>query len=142
MEPLEFLSLVWAIDHQLQVASKRMHARIGVTGPQRVAIRVIGAHPGIGPSEVAKALHIHPSTLTGILRRLELNGFVHREGHAVDRRRALLHLTAEGSRINAISEGTIESAVSMTLAGRSPESIGAATELLEALAATLQTMPT
>ena len=32
---LEFMRLLWAVEHGLQTTSKRMARRIGVTGPQR-----------------------------------------------------------------------------------------------------------
>ena len=71
---LEFLRLFWAIDHQLQRASKRMMRDLGVTGPQRLAIRMLARMPGASPQAVAAALHLHKSTVTGILQRLERQG--------------------------------------------------------------------
>ena len=34
---LDFMRLLWAIEHGLQRSSKRMEATLGVTGPQRVS---------------------------------------------------------------------------------------------------------
>jgi MarR family transcriptional regulator, organic hydroperoxide resistance regulator len=39
---LQFMQLLWAVDHGLQRASKGMLRRLGVTGPQRLALRLIG----------------------------------------------------------------------------------------------------
>ena len=75
---LEFLRLFWAIDHQLQRASKRMMRDLGVTGPQRLAIRMLARMPGASPQAVAAALHLHKSTVTGILQRLERQGVLSR----------------------------------------------------------------
>src|SRR5206468_4578402 len=60
---LDFMRLLWAVDHALQSASKRMEATFGVTGPQRLVVRIVGRFPGIAAGRVAQILHVHPSTL-------------------------------------------------------------------------------
>ena len=50
---LDFLRLMWAVDHELQSVSKRMLAELGQTGPQRLAIRLIGLNPGLAAGELA-----------------------------------------------------------------------------------------
>src|SRR6266540_480401 len=91
---LEFMRALWALDHALQSASKRMESRLGITAPQRLVVRIVGRFPGISAGEVAEILHVHPSTLTGVLKRLEGRGFVARRADPRDARRALLGLTA------------------------------------------------
>jgi DNA-binding MarR family transcriptional regulator len=71
---LEFIRLLWATDHGLQSASKAMAARLGVTGSQRLAVRVLSRCPGLSAGELARILHVHPSTLTGVLQRLQSRG--------------------------------------------------------------------
>jgi DNA-binding MarR family transcriptional regulator len=68
---LDFMRLLWAVDHALQSASKRMEANFGMTGPQRLVVRIVGRFPGTPAGRVSQILHVHPSTLTGILKRLE-----------------------------------------------------------------------
>src|SRR5438132_14384373 len=91
---LDFLRLLWAVDHALQSASKRMEANFGMTGPQRLVVRTVGRFPGTPAGRVAQILHVHPSTLTGILKRLEARGILPRRPAPPDARRALLALTA------------------------------------------------
>jgi MarR family transcriptional regulator, organic hydroperoxide resistance regulator len=110
-ETLLFMHSLWELSHALQVASKRMARTLGVTGPQRLVIRILGQSPGITARELAITLGIHPSTLTGVLARLEKSGFVARKVDAADRRRARLELTAAGMRVDREKRGTIESAV-------------------------------
>ena len=38
---LEFMRVLWAVDHALQSTSKWMEVRLGVTGPQRLVIRIV-----------------------------------------------------------------------------------------------------
>jgi len=131
---LDFMRLIWALDHGLQSLSKRMQASIGLTGPQRVALRVVGRRPGISAGALADVLRLHPSTLTGILHRLERRGFVRRTHDPGDRRRARLALTASGRRLDLPVPGTVEAVVGRILARYPKDHVRAAAELLETVA--------
>ena len=67
---LDFMRLLWSIEHSLQRMSKRMEADLGITGPQRLVLRVVGQFPGLSAGELARIVRLHPSTITGILQRL------------------------------------------------------------------------
>jgi DNA-binding MarR family transcriptional regulator len=113
---LQFMQLLWAIVHALQKTSKRMSAELGVTGPQRLVLRVVGLSPGISAGRLAAVLRLHPSTLTGILQRLLNQRLLRRSADPRDRRRAVLHLTARGATVNAANQRTVEAAVRRALA--------------------------
>jgi len=132
-QAFEFMRALWSVDHQLQSASKRLEATAGVTGPQRMVIRLVGRYPGIAAGQVSDLLHLHPSTLTGILKRLERAGLVVRRPDPADGRRALLVLTPRGRSIDAVRGGTVEAGVRRALARLSPRAISGAREVLEAL---------
>lgn len=142
-DALQFMRLMWALTHALQTASKRMYTKLGVTGPQRLAIRVVGLAPGVSAGELASVLHLHPSTLTGVLARLDAQGLLTRELHPDDRRRITLRLTAKGERVNRAQSGTIESIVRTVLEQVSAQDRRAAAQVFEALGAGLdqQTKP-
>jgi MarR family transcriptional regulator, organic hydroperoxide resistance regulator len=110
-EVLEFIRLMWAVDHELQSISKRMVARIGLTAPQRLAVRFIGLHEGLTQGELAALLHLHPGTVTGIVSRLEQAGLIGRARSREDTRRVHLTLTAAGRKVNLRRRGTVEGAV-------------------------------
>src|SRR5918996_1697606 len=112
---LQFMQLLWAVAHGLEKTSKRMAGDLGITGPQRLALRVVGLFPGVSAGDLAAILHVHPSTLTGVLQRLAAQHWLRRVDDPRDRRRAILRLTARGARINAASRGTVESAVAEVL---------------------------
>ncbi len=114
-EILDFMRGLWALDHGLQSYSKRMRQRYGITGPQRLVLRLVGSFPGIAAGELAGRLHLHPSTLTGVFRRLEEKGFLNRIPDPNDSRRALFRLTARGQKINNLREGTVEGVLQQTL---------------------------
>jgi DNA-binding MarR family transcriptional regulator len=136
-DALVFMQVLWSVAHGLESASKRMHARLGVTGPQRLVMRIIGHHGTISAGELAEVMRIHPSSLTGMLRRLEQAELVRRETDPFDRRRALLHLTRKGMRLNDQREGTIEAVVDEALSQLSKERIGSTKAVLGAIAAAL-----
>jgi DNA-binding MarR family transcriptional regulator len=114
-ETLQFMQRLWDLAHALDVSSKRMARSHGVTGPQRLVVRIVGQAPGASATEIALTLGIHPSTLSGILRRLEDRGFLRRAVDPDDRRRARFQLTAAGERINSRHRGTVEAAVRRAL---------------------------
>jgi DNA-binding MarR family transcriptional regulator len=114
-DAIDFLRLIWAVDHALQRRSKSMAATLGITGPQRLVIRIIGRFPSIHARQLAAILHLHPSSLTAILKRLERRDLVRRWPDERDRRRWLLGLTRQGRALNRETPGTIEAAVQRLL---------------------------
>jgi DNA-binding MarR family transcriptional regulator len=131
------MRLLWAVVHGLQRVSKRMTGDIGVTGPQRLVLRVVGLFPGMSAGDLATVLHVHPSTLTGVLQRLAAQHLLARSDDPADRRRAVLRLTKRGSRVNAARHGTVETAIAQALDGTSDRDRLATKRVLERLAAHL-----
>ena len=136
-ETLQFMQRLWALTHALEVRSKRMAKELGVTGPQRLVIRVIGQSPGLPARDLATTLGLHPSTLTGILARLETQGLIRREIDDSDRRRMQFELTTAGKRLDKDRKGTVEAAIRRALTRASPNVTAATTEMLELLVAEL-----
>lgn len=136
-DTLQFMQLLWALVHALERTSKHMTRRVGVTGPQRLVLRVVGLMPGVAAGELAAILHLHPSTLTGVLHRLVKQKLVARTRDASDGRKAVLHLTARGAQINAVGQGTVEAAVARALDDLSPHDRAACRRVLDKLTETL-----
>lgn len=113
---LRFMRTLWRLVHGLDVRSKWMERNLGVTGPQRLVMRIVGQQPGIGASAIATELDMHPSTLTGIVARLEQRGLLARVVDPADRRRATFRLTPKGRKIDRERRGTVEAAVRRALA--------------------------
>jgi DNA-binding MarR family transcriptional regulator len=131
------MRLLWAVTQGVEFRSKRMRTELGVTGPQRLVLRIVGHFAPIYPGDVAKILHVDPSSLTGVLHRLESAGFLKRRRDPADGRRALLTLSAAGKRLNARHEGTVEEAVRRTLSGIPKTQLEATESLLKTLASEL-----
>lgn len=136
-EVLDFLRLIWAVDHGLHRASKRSEAELGLTGPQRLVLRIVGRFPGIPAGHLARLLHVHPSTLTGVLQRLEQHGLIKRRADPRDARRSLLGLTEKGRRMDRRGEGAEEAAIRGALERTAPDKLKAAREVLERISGIL-----
>src|SRR4029453_6159644 len=128
---LEFLRLMWAVDHELHRVSKRMIGRLGLTAPQRLAVRFVGREPGLAPGRLAELLHLDPGTVTGIVKRLETSGLVTRVRSGGDTRRMHLTLTSKGRTLNRRRKGTVEAAVRRTLDGMPAADLGSASRVLQ-----------
>jgi MarR family transcriptional regulator, organic hydroperoxide resistance regulator len=134
---IEFMQLLWAVNHGLEASSKQMSAKLGVTGPQRLVIRIVGRRPGIAAGRIAEILHVHPSTLTGVLRRLVQRGILTRQVDRADGRRALFDLTGAGKKVDELRSGTIEAKVRRALGKVSPREVAATRRVLAAVAGSL-----
>lgn len=140
-EPLAFLQSLWALVHELQTSSKRMLRTIGVTGQQRLVLRVVGLRPGLAPGELAQVLHLHPSTLTGVLARLRRQRLIVVAADPADGRRVRLTLTAQGRRINAARRHTVEAVVVSAFAELPARDVARAAAVLARLTEALGRAP-
>lgn len=113
---MALLRHLWRVDHTLGSLSRQMLARLGVTSPQRVALRALLASPTMTAAELATHLHVDRSAVTGILQRMEEAGLIARGPDGGDRRKVRILVTAEGRRIDALRRGTVEAAMTRTLA--------------------------
>ena len=116
LEPaLDFMRLLWSIEHGLQRRSKRMERDLGITGPQRLVLRLVGAFPGLSAGELAEIVHLHPSTITGILQRLVARGLLERTTDPADSRRVRLRLKPPARAYTRSATGTVEEVVRQAL---------------------------
>jgi DNA-binding MarR family transcriptional regulator len=139
---LDFMRLMWAINHGLDRASRGMQSKFGVTGPQRLVLRIVGTFPGLSAGDLARTLHVHPSTLTGILQRLEARGLLRRLTDPEDARRVQLEITAKGKRLTVPSVGTVESAIKRLMATWTDSELNVTRRTLTAIAEELDGSPT
>ncbi len=133
-EPLEFMRLLWGLNHALEVTSARMSTDIGVTASQRMLIRVTGRFPKILAGQLAELLCVDAGTISTALARLEGRGLVKRERPQNDRRKVTVELTAAGRELDVPASNTVESAVLKLLDKLPAEQIDAARAVLSTLA--------
>ena len=133
-QALDFLRVLWAINHGLATTSRYMKTKYGITGRQRLIIQVVNEFPGISAGHLAKVLHLDPSTLTGVLQQMSQRGLLLLQPDIRDRRRLRIQLTTKGRRFSHMAVGAIEAAVSRTLSRVSPAKLKATREVLALLA--------
>ena len=135
---LELMRVIWALDHALQSRSKAMTRTLGVTGPQRFVLRVVQRSPGITSGELAAYLHLHPSTLTGVLQRLDERELLTRRRDPGDARRVRLWLTSKGRRVLAKKSPSAEAVVRAAVAREKPRDVETAAEVLKRITSALE----
>jgi DNA-binding MarR family transcriptional regulator len=131
---LDFMRLLWRIEHGLQATSKRMEARLGITGPQRLALRIVSRFPGISAGDLARIVHLHPSTMAGIVHRLVDKGLLLRERDRDDSRRLHLRPGPRVKRFKQLASGTVEEAAAAALRRVPAARVRQARVVLEAIA--------
>jgi MarR family transcriptional regulator, organic hydroperoxide resistance regulator len=134
---LQFMQRLWELAHALDVGSKRMARTLGVTGPQRLVIRVVGQSPDTTARDISDMLGLDPSTLTGILSRLEKLAMLQRRTDPDDRRRQRFRLTAAGRQVDSERKGTIEASIRRALSRAEPATIQRTEQMLGLLVAEL-----
>ena len=135
---LELMRVIWALDHALHSRSKAMASTLGVTGPQRFVLRVVQRAPGISSGALAEYLHLHPSTLTGVLQRLTTRGLLSRKRDPKDARRALLALTPKGKKVLERRGASVEAVVRTALGRQRRGDVDTAAEVLRRITSALE----
>ena len=93
----QILGSLRRITRAIDLYSRQLAARYGLTGPQLVCMRALEALGPSTPSTLARHVDLSQATMTGILDRLEQNGLVRRERNQDDRRRVTVSLTESGA---------------------------------------------
>ena len=78
--------------------SKRAEKVGGLTGPQLWAMKVLAESAPLRVTDLARRMYLHPSTVVGILDRLEQQAQVTRTRSEKDHRVVTVALTAKGGR--------------------------------------------
>jgi DNA-binding MarR family transcriptional regulator len=131
---LEFMRMLWSIEHGLHRISKRMNRTLGITGGQRLVLLAVSRYRQLSPKELARLLHLHPSTITGVVQRLESKKLLERDTDAHDSRRVHLRVSRKGQRFTRSRSHTVETAVTRALARIPHQQLGQARSVLAALA--------
>ncbi len=95
-DSIRILQSVRRIAQCVEHHSKRLTATHKITSPQLVALMAIAQ---LGPStlkSIGRAIHLSPSTVVGIVDRLEEKKLVRRERDTRDRRNVYVTVTIEG----------------------------------------------
>lgn len=92
----------------IQEYSKAILRQTGLSAPQVWVLNILEDAPGLSLNELSERLFAHPSTVSGIIDRLEERGVVRRERDPADGRGVLLSLTPRGRRMVASSPPPVQ----------------------------------
>lgn len=90
----EVLAALRRIIRAIDLHSRELVQRYGLTGPQLVVLKELLSRSPRSVSELAKAVNLSQATVTGILDRLEKKSMVERLRSEVDRRKVLVSPTS------------------------------------------------
>lgn len=93
---LEILRSLRRVIRQTEIHSRWLASHHQITGPQLVCLLALAESGVATGSELAKSIHLSPSTVVGIIDRLEEKGLVLRRRSTNDRRRVKIEITAAG----------------------------------------------
>ena len=96
---LRILNSIRQIIRAVDVDSRRLASDHKVTGSQLMCLRAVVDNGAIKAVDIAKRVHFSPSTLVGVLDRLEAKGLIRRERNAQDRREVSILATDAGRRV-------------------------------------------
>jgi DNA-binding MarR family transcriptional regulator len=106
--------------------SKKVEGETGLTGPQLWTIKTINECTPIITSDLANKLYLHPTTVIGIIDRLEKRNLVKKLRSEKDRRAVWIELTDVG---NALVKAASEVAQSFLVSGLAEISVNNLTEI-------------
>jgi DNA-binding MarR family transcriptional regulator len=87
--------IIQAID----MNSKKLVKRVGLTGPQLVILQEIASLNEVTAGEIAQAVSLSQATVTGILERMEKRGLLTRQRSDHDKRRIMVGITENGKQV-------------------------------------------
>lgn len=88
---------LYAAAHRMTRSYRPLLERLGLTYPQYLVLLVLWERDGVTVSEIGKRLRLDSGTLTPVLKRLEVAGFLVRTRRRSDEREVEIALTQRGT---------------------------------------------
>jgi DNA-binding MarR family transcriptional regulator len=95
----EIMQSLRRIFKAIQDYSHEVSHTFGITGPQLWALKTVSQNESLSLRDLSERMYLHPSTITGVIDRLEKKGYVRRKRDQVDRRVIYVQLTQEGKKL-------------------------------------------
>src|SRR5437660_5158483 len=87
---------VYSTAHAFNRVYKPLLDRLGLTYPQYLVMLVLWERDGVAVKDIGERLFLDSGTLTPLLKRLEVAGFVKRTRSTQDERQVMSALTSQG----------------------------------------------
>lgn len=102
---------------------QQIERKSSVTGAQLWALSVIQRQPGVGTTELARAMDVHQSTASNLVRALSAAGLVESRRLDSDKRATQLHLLPAGVTALQVAPGPVEGVLPQALRQLSPDTL-------------------
>jgi DNA-binding MarR family transcriptional regulator len=102
---------------------REVEKKSGVAGAQLWALSVIGDRPGVGMTELARAMDVHQSTASNLVRSLLEQDLVAAKKSGTDRRTVQLHVLAAGARALRRAPGPFAGVLPSALSSLDPAAL-------------------
>lgn len=93
---LRILRALRRITRSIALHSRQLAAYSNITAPQLVCLRAVAENGPLTATAISREIHVSPSTVVGILDRLEDKGWIIRERGREDRRIVFITATEAG----------------------------------------------
>lgn len=130
---LRILNAIRQIIRAADIDSRRLAAEHQITAPQLMSLMAVVEKEPTTAVEVAHRVHLSPSTLVGVLDRLESKGLVKRDRNRPDRREVAIVATEAGRKLVAETPFPLQFSLGRALtamSGKEREQVAATIELL------------
>ncbi len=95
----EVMQSLRRIFKSIQDYSQEVSKKFGITGPQLWALKTISSNGSLSVGELSQRMYLHPSTISGVVDRLEKKKYVQRDRAKEDRRVVQVRLTPLGKNL-------------------------------------------
>ena len=95
----EIMQSLRQIFRAIQDYSQEVSRNFGITGPQLWALKTLSADGSLSLGDLSNKMYLHPSTVSGVVDRLEKKGYAVRDRGQKDRRVVTVQLTPKGKRL-------------------------------------------
>ena len=96
---LRILRVLRRITRSIALHSRQLSAVSHITAPQLMCLRTVIANGPMTATAISREIHVSPSTVVGILDRLEDKGLIRRERGREDRRLVFVTATDAGREV-------------------------------------------
>lgn len=117
---LRILQSLRKIIRSVDIHSRKLSMQYDITAPQLITLLLIVDKGPLTIACIAKEVHLSPSTLVGIIDRLESKGYVQRERNARDRRQIFISSTQEGRFFMSQAPSPLQETLAQALGALTP----------------------
>lgn len=114
---LRVLQSLRRIIRAVDLHSRKLSMQHNITGPQLACLLAVNEHGPLTVSSLAREIHLSPSTIVGIIDRLEQKAMVLRRRSSQDRRVINIEITSKGMALVRSAPSPLQDTLAKALQG-------------------------